>query len=217
MKIQRTNSEVLETVQIPAVNLDCNAQNFEWGSMSANADSMPAYQQISQLKLDTYRIALVPLEGQQQGTDRRPSDRMSSTMGRIANLLLLPFTWRELVTQVRREAGHSSPAVKSHTLGFADVRIDLLSMEVLRAGDPVALTTMEFKVLKFFVLNPNRVVSRDELLNQVWGYDNYPCTRTVDNHLMRLRQKLEPDAANPTHFRTVHGIGYKFLPEPRVR
>jgi len=164
---------------------------------------------LTRLELDTYRIALVPLSGQHGNADRKPS-----TIGKIANLLLLPFTWKELMTQVRREAW---PAAKTHVLSFSDVRIDLLSMEVLRAGDPVVLTTMEFKVLKFFVMNPNRVISRDELLNQVWGYDNYPCTCTVDNHLMRLRQKLEPDAANPTHFRTVHGIGYKFLPEARMR
>lgn len=216
LKMQRTNSAVLETVQIPAVDPACNAQNLEWGSVPGDAGSMPVYEQITQLKLDTYRIALVPFDGQQYGADRAQPDRMSSTIGKIANLLLLPFTWRELLTQVRREVGHSNPAV-DHTLGFGDVRIDLLSMEVLRAGDPVILTTMEFKVLKFFVMNPNRVISRDEMLNQVWGYDNYPCTRTVDNHLMRLRQKLEPDAANPAHFLTVHGVGYKFLPAPRVR
>ena len=63
-----------------------------------------------------------------------------------------------------------------------------------RCGElTVSLTAMQFKVLKFFVSNPNRVISRDQLLNEVWGYDNYPCTRTVDNHVLKLRQKLEPD------------------------
>jgi DNA-binding winged helix-turn-helix (wHTH) protein len=205
MKMQRVNSAVLEAVHIPGGDFTFNAPDLELMSSFDATDLPPA---LTRLELDTYRIALVPLSGQHGNADRKPS-----TIGKIANLLLLPFTWKELMTQVRREA---EPA-KTHVLSFSDVRIDLLSMEVLRAGDPVVLTTMEFKVLKFFVLNPNRVISRDELLNQVWGYDNYPCTRTVDNHLMRLRQKLEPDAANPTHFRTVHGIGYKFLPEPRMR
>jgi len=95
---------------------------------------------------------------------------------------------------------------------FGRVSMDFLSMEVRRADCPVSLTAMEFKVLKFFVSNPNRVISRDQLLNEVWGYDNYPCTRTVDNHILKLRQKLEPDPAEPVHFRTVHGIGYKFIP-----
>jgi hypothetical protein len=62
------------------------------------------------------------------------------------------------------------------------------------------------------VSNPKRVISRDELLNEVWGYENYPCTRTVDNHVLKLRQKLELDPAEPVHFRTVHRMGYKFVP-----
>jgi len=60
--------------------------------------------------------------------------------------------------------------------------------------------------------NARRVISRDELLNEVWGYENYPCTRTVDNHIMRLRHKLEQIPSRPAHFRTVHGTGYKFTP-----
>jgi DNA-binding response OmpR family regulator len=71
---------------------------------------------------------------------------------------------------------------------------------------------MEFKTLRFFIANPYRVISRDELLNEVWGYDSYPCTRTVDNRILRLRQKLERDAATPKHFLTVYGAGYKFVP-----
>jgi DNA-binding response OmpR family regulator len=71
---------------------------------------------------------------------------------------------------------------------------------------------MEFKVLRFFISNPNRVLSRNELLNEAWGYENYPSTRTVDNHILKLRQKLERDPARPVHFRTVHSVGYKFVP-----
>ena len=85
-------------------------------------------------------------------------------------------------------------------------------MDASRKGEPVKLTRLEFKTLKYFAQNPGRVIARDELLNQVWGYENYPCTRTVDNHIVRLRQKLERDACRPFHFRTVHGVGYKFLP-----
>jgi DNA-binding response OmpR family regulator len=85
-------------------------------------------------------------------------------------------------------------------------------MEALREGLPVALTPQEFKMLRFLANNPERVISREQLLNEVWGYQNYPSTRTVDNHVLRLRQKLEKDPANPIHFRTVHGAGYKFVP-----
>ena len=126
-------------------------------------------------------------------------------------LLLLPLTWDQLISRVQREIGGKNSANESSVVQFGEVRIDFLAMEVQRAERQVSLTAMEFKVLKFFVLNPNRVISRDELLNQVWGYDNYPCTRTVDNHVLKLRRKLEAEATNPVHFRTVHGIGYKFV------
>lgn len=95
---------------------------------------------------------------------------------------------------------------------FGDVKVSMGSMEAYRNGEPVVLTVMEFKTLKYFILNARRVISRDELLNEVWGYKNYPCTRTVDNHILRLRQKLERKPSQPMHFRTVHGAGYKFLP-----
>lgn len=95
---------------------------------------------------------------------------------------------------------------------FGSVTVSMDSMEAYRNGEPVVLTVLEFKTLKYFILNARRVISRDELLNEVWGYENYPCTRTVDNHILRLRQKLEREPSRPVHFRTVHGAGYKFLP-----
>jgi DNA-binding response OmpR family regulator len=98
------------------------------------------------------------------------------------------------------------------TFVFGDVTVSFSAMEALRNGEPVVLTTMEFKTLQYLIQNARRVISRDELLNEVWGYENYPSTRTVDNHILRLRQKLERDPSRPAHFRTVHGAGYKFLP-----
>jgi DNA-binding response OmpR family regulator len=93
------------------------------------------------------------------------------------------------------------------------MRTSLLQHEVNRSsGEQVALTAQEFKALKFFVSNPGRVISRDELLNQAWGYDNYPCSRTVDNHVLKLRQKLEVEPSRPKHVLTMHSVGYKFLP-----
>jgi DNA-binding response OmpR family regulator len=89
-------------------------------------------------------------------------------------------------------------------------------MEAARTGKPVTLTTQEFKLLKFLARSPGRVISREELLNEVWGYANYPTTRTVDSHILRLRQKLEPDPANPRYFLTMHGAGYKFTLDSAV-
>jgi DNA-binding response OmpR family regulator len=95
---------------------------------------------------------------------------------------------------------------------FGDVIVSFSSLEVRRNEQQVVLTALEFKTLKYFIQNAGRAISRDELLNEVWGYENYPCTRTVDNHILKLRRKLEPDPSRPVHFRTVHGAGYKFLP-----
>ena len=124
-----------------------------------------------------------------------------------------PFSPRELLARVRtamrRRATVRPPTEK---FSFGDVKVDFTKMELRRSGELVAMTSQEFKVLKFMVQNAERVLSREELLNQVWGYKNYPSTRTVDNHILRLRQKLEKDGANPLHFRTVHSAGYKFVP-----
>jgi hypothetical protein len=98
------------------------------------------------------------------------------------------------------------------TFEFGGVKGCLSSMEIHRNGRPVALTSKEFKTLAYLIKNPRRVISRDELLNEVWGYQNYPCTRTVDNHILRLRKKTGNRARPSKHFHTVHNSGYKFLP-----
>ena len=98
------------------------------------------------------------------------------------------------------------------TFEFGGVRGCLSTMEIHRNGRPVTLTSKEFKTLAYLIKNPRRVISRDELLNEVWGYENCPCTRTVDNHILKLRKKLESDPAHPKHFHTVHCVGYRFLP-----
>ena len=124
-----------------------------------------------------------------------------------------PFSPRELLARVRSAMRRSARVPSSgDRAGFADVRVDFSKMELTRGGRPVQLTAQEFKILRFMLQNPERVISREELLNMVWGYQNYPSTRTVDNHILKLRQKLEKDPSNPVHFRTVHSAGYKFVP-----
>jgi two-component system, OmpR family, alkaline phosphatase synthesis response regulator PhoP len=98
------------------------------------------------------------------------------------------------------------------TFEFGGVKGCFSTMEIHRDGRPVILTFKEFKTLEYLIKNPRRVISRDELLNEVWGYWNYPCTRTVDSHILKLRKKLEAEPGNPKHFHTVHSSGYKFLP-----
>jgi DNA-binding response OmpR family regulator len=133
-----------------------------------------------------------------------------------------PFSPKELLARVRRAmrrntkkqqaAANSESASPHDVLAFGDVEIDFTSMEAKRAAKPVSMTAQEFKLLRFLSRSTDRVISREELLNEVWGYQNYPSTRTVDNHILRLRQKLEPDPAHPRFFVTVHSAGYKFVP-----
>jgi len=131
-----------------------------------------------------------------------------------------PFSPKELLARVRRamrRAGARGPLVSQvaakrinhEVLTLGDARIDFTSMEATRSGKAVTLTAQEFKLLKYLASFAGRVVSREELLNEVWGYQNYPSTRTVDNHILRLRQKLEPDPAAPRFLLTMHGAGYK--------
>ena len=132
-----------------------------------------------------------------------------------------PFSPKELLARVRRAMRRNvrkqqatvDPGITNihKLLVFGDVEIDFTSMEAKRAGSTVSLTAQEFKLLRFLSQSPERVIPRDELLNEVWGYQNYPSTRTVDNHILRLRQKLEMDPSKPRHFLTVHSAGYKFV------
>jgi DNA-binding response OmpR family regulator len=123
-----------------------------------------------------------------------------------------PFSPRELMARVQAAIRRRKRPTQSAVFTFGECEIDFERMTARRAGAGVVLTSHEFKLLRFFTENPERVLSRELLLNEVWGYNSYPTTRTVDNQILKLRQKLEPDPANPTHLLTIYGAGYKFVP-----
>ena len=126
-----------------------------------------------------------------------------------------PFSVRELLARIRAILRRvQPPATLPDELRFDDVVVDFRSYEAHKGGRPLELTRKEFQVLRLLAAHSGEVVTRDELLNEVWGYENYPTTRTVDNHLAGLRAKLEQDPADPRHLRTVHGVGYKFVAKP---
>src|SRR3984957_6367889 len=138
-----------------------------------------------------------------------------------------PFSPKELLARVRRtmRRGESrftdgmsfvKATMPHELLTFGDVQVDFTTMDAARAGRAITLTALEFKLLKFLAHSAGKVFTREELLNEVWGYENYPSTRTVDNHILRLRQKFEPDPSRPRHFLTLHSAGYKFVPEGHV-
>lgn len=123
-----------------------------------------------------------------------------------------PFSVRELLARIRAVLRRAQPArALPDELRFEDVVVDFRSWEATRGGRPLEMTRKEFSVLRYLASRVGEVVSRDELLNEVWGYENYPTTRTVDNHIAGLRNKLEPDPAQPRYLKTVHGVGYKFV------
>jgi DNA-binding response OmpR family regulator len=122
-----------------------------------------------------------------------------------------PFGTRELLARIRALLRRTSSS-ETKVLTFADVEIDVTRRVVSRHGEELKLTRAEYNLLTYFLQNPDRALSRDMILNSVWGYESFPNTRTVDAHVVRLRQKLEPDAGSPRHFLTVHGVGYRFLP-----
>lgn len=127
-----------------------------------------------------------------------------------------PFSMPELSARIRaifRRVSQSRTGDLPAELRFADVIIDFKCFEARKAGNALNLSRKEFGVIQLLAARAGEVVSRNELLDEVWGFDNYPTTRTVDNHIASLRSKLEDDPSNPHYLITVHGIGYKLVLE----
>jgi len=122
-----------------------------------------------------------------------------------------PFSIRELMARVKAVLRRAAPQPPADIYRFSDVEVNVRSNEVLRNGARVELSAKEFALLAYFVAHPAETLSRDRLLDAVWGYENYPNTRTIDTHIVHLRQKLEPNPEDPRFILTVHGTGYKFV------
>jgi DNA-binding response OmpR family regulator len=123
-----------------------------------------------------------------------------------------PFSIRELMARVKAVLRRvSPPATAPEVYRFSDIEVNIRSNEVRRAGRNVELSAKEFALLVYFISNPVETLSRDRLLDAVWGYENYPSTRTVDTNIVHLRKKLEPNPEEPRYILTVHGSGYKFV------
>jgi DNA-binding response OmpR family regulator len=124
-----------------------------------------------------------------------------------------PFSVRELLARVRAIVRRvHPPRPLPDELSFDDVVVDFRRYEARKGGQRIEMTRKEFGVLQYLAARSGEVVRRDELLEEVWDYKNYPTTRTVDNHVLSLRAKLEEEPGEPRHMITVHGVGYKFVP-----
>lgn len=129
-----------------------------------------------------------------------------------------PFSIKELLARVGamlRRAEVTNASVKNSppdkVYRFGDIEIDFKNYRAAKNSEPLALSPREFEILKYFVKRRGEAITRQELLDRIWGYDNYPFTRTMDNHIAKLRQKIEDSPAEPQYIITLHRIGYKFL------
>ena len=126
-----------------------------------------------------------------------------------------PFSVRELLARVKavlRRSG-AEEGKNQNIVQAGEISVDFEHMTARNsANQPTEMTVKELDILKYFVQHPAQTISRDELLDKVWGYATYPTSRTVDNYILKLRKKIEKDPAHPHHILTVHGIGYKYIP-----
>jgi two-component system OmpR family response regulator len=142
-----------------------------------------------------------------------PIDRIVGLELGADDYLAKPFSIRELVARINAVLRRKKRYEKEvEVYVFGDVEVDFTARTIARDGEQLELSPRAFDLLAYFVRHPNEVVDRKQILNKVWGYDYYGTARTIDNFVTKLRQALEPDAANPRHFVTARGIGYKFVP-----
>lgn len=124
-----------------------------------------------------------------------------------------PFSIRELLARIKARLRHAdkegSHVPEIYSIG--DIEIDFVRFKVRRKGKEQELTSLETDILKYFVIHRGEVVSRDDLLNKIWGYEKYPTTRTIDNHILKLRKKIEDDPSHPRYIISVYGGGYRFI------
>ena len=123
-----------------------------------------------------------------------------------------PFSIKELLARVRahlRRASKQVAEIETYRLG--DIELNFKHYQAARDGQPIEMSPREFDILKYFIHHKGEAITRERLLDDVWGYDCFPITRTVDNHIAKLRQKIEPVPAEPQYIITIHRVGYKFL------
>jgi DNA-binding response OmpR family regulator len=123
-----------------------------------------------------------------------------------------PFSFMELLARVEAVLRRVQRKTAGDEFEFGDIRLDFRTYQASKSGDTIELTPREFRILRYFIDHAEQVVSREALLNHVWGYDSSAFTRTVDTHMARLRQKVEATPSEPRHLLTVHRVGYKFVP-----
>jgi len=126
--------------------------------------------------------------------------------------LTKPFSVRELLARIKARLRHAERELKqiADIYSFGNVEIDFPRFKIKRKGKEQEMTSLEMDILKYFVIHRGEVVSRNDLLDKIWGYQSYPTTRTIDNHILKLRKKIEEDPSRPRYILSVYGGGYRF-------
>ncbi|MCK4828431.1 response regulator transcription factor [bacterium] len=144
-----------------------------------------------------------------------PSSQVSGLVSGADDYVTKPFSLPELLARVRallrRRPGEETEKVSPDSIQLGNIFLDFKKYKALKEGLPLSLSPKEFGVLRYLATRAGDVVTRDELLDEVWGYEKYPTTRTVDNHIAQLRSKIEENPSDPQYLITVHGVGYKLV------
>lgn len=160
-----------------------------------------------QLRKEGVQVPIMMLTSKKQETDKVIGLEIGAD-----DYVTKPFSVKELVARIRallRRKSEIKPEIDEYT--FGDVHVDFKKGEATRKKKEMKLTVKELEILKFFVQHEGEIISRDVLLNEVWGYEEFPTTRTVDNYILSLRKKIERDHSVPEHLLTIHTAGYKFV------
>ncbi len=139
-------------------------------------------------------------------------DRISGFKCGADDYVTKPFSIQELVMRIRALLRRASVKEKKpDVFAFGNIRVEFKKLDAFKNGEPLGLSAKEFQILKYFIDREGEVISRNQLLDDIWGYDSFPTTRTVDNYILSLRKKIEDEPSNPRHIITIHTVGYKFL------
>jgi two-component system alkaline phosphatase synthesis response regulator PhoP len=124
-----------------------------------------------------------------------------------------PFSIRELLARIKAQLRHNERNEKAvpKDYSFGDIEIDFAQFKVRRKGKELNFTSIEMEVIKYFISHRGEVISRNDLLDKIWGYESFPTTRTIDNHILKLRKKIEEDPSHPKYILSVYGGGYRFI------
>jgi len=159
------------------------------------------------LRKDGVNTPILMLTGKKEEVDKVIGLEMGAD-----DYVTKPFSLREVVARVKallRRPQEIRPEIEEYS--FSDIEIDFKKQDAKKGSKPIEFSVMEFKVMKYFIQREGEVIDRNQLLDEVWGIQNYPSTRTVDNFILNLRKKIEDDHHNPKHLLTVHRAGYKFV------